>query len=104
MADDNTRTTTKPIVVGYDTSRESEVALTWGAQLAHLRGGPLIVLHAAGWEHPDWTPQQAGVAQVATEGAQSIAAEGAAAVRKEWPDIEVEARGVLTGAAGPEEP
>lgn len=99
MADINAQETAKPIVVGFDTSRESEAALQWGAQLARLRNVPLIVLHAAGWEHPDWTPQQAGVAQVALDGAQAIAEEGAALVRSDWPDVQVKPVGVLKGAA-----
>lgn len=89
---------TKPVVVGYDTSEESQVALQWAAASAQRRGAHLTVVHATGWQNPEITMQRAGVAEAAQQAAQEVADEGAKRARETALGLEVEAVGVLRGA------
>lgn len=90
--------TLKPVVVGYDTSRESEVALEWAVSAAQRRGARLIVVHATGLQQPEVTTDQARVAQLAREFAEEIAGRGAKRAQELAPDLTVEAVGIMKGA------
>lgn len=98
MTEARTAQETKPVVVGYDTSSESEVALEWAAVAAQRREARLIVVHATGWQQPEVTPQQAGVAELAQQAAREVAGRGAKRVQEIAPDLTVEAVGVMKGA------
>lgn len=87
-----------PVVVGYDTSRESEFALQWAVDVAQRRGVPLVVVHATGVERPGVELARAGILEMYQQRAQEIAEEGAARARTMAP-ISVEAAGVQSGAA-----
>lgn len=87
-----------PVVVGYDTSRESEFALKWAVDVAQRRGVPLTVLHATGVERPGVELARAGVLEMYQQRAQEIAEEGAIRARSLAP-LEVHAAGVQSGAA-----
>lgn len=87
-----------PVVVGYDTSRESEFALKWAVDVAQRRGVALIVVHATGVERPGVELARAGILEMYQQRAQEIAEEGAARARTMAP-ISVEAAGVQSGAA-----
>lgn len=87
-----------PVVVGYDTSRESEFALKWAVDVAQRRGVTLIVVHATGVERPGVELARAGILEMYQQRAQEIAEEGAARARA-MASITVEAKGVQSGAA-----
>lgn len=42
----------RPVVVGYDGSAESRMALRWAVEDARLRFLPLLVCHAWQWPYP----------------------------------------------------
>lgn len=87
---------TRPVVVGYDGSAPSEVALQWAARAAEHQGRSLSVLHAA--ERITYT-QDAGSGvwdkkDVIAE-AKEVAQHGADTVAKSFPDLPVETSGSL---------
>lgn len=87
---------TRPVVVGYDGSAPSEVALQWAARAAEHQGRSLSVLHAA--ERITYT-QDAGSGvwdkkDVIAE-AKEVAQHGADTVAKAFPDLPVETSGSL---------
>ncbi|QGH70639.1 universal stress protein [Pseudactinotalea sp. HY158] len=85
------------VVVGFDASDESRVALQWAIAVANRRQVPLLVVHATGLEDPGPTVYRAGVAVMSQRRAQEIAEDGAAIARREA-TVEVEAAGVERGA------
>ncbi|MCK9515758.1 MAG: universal stress protein [Ottowia sp.] len=87
-----------PVVVGYDTSRESEFALKWAAEVAQRRAVSLIVVHATSVEHPAVEMARAGILEMYQQRAQEIAEQGAAQART-LASIQVTAAGVQSGAA-----
>lgn len=87
----------KTVVVGYDASAESQVALAWAASLARWRNLPLRVVAAHELDAPETTFGQPGVLKRHKQEADAAAAEGADRVK--GGDLEIEARGVLRGAA-----
>lgn len=89
---------TDPVVVGYDTSKESEFALKWAVDVAQRRGVSLTVLHATGVERPGVELARAGVLEMYQQRAQEIAEEGALRARA-LAQVDVHAVGVQSGAA-----
>lgn len=85
------------VVVGFDGSDESQVAVRWAIAVANRRGVPLLVVHATGLEDPGPTVYRAGVAVMSQARAQEIAEAGARLAR-ETAQVEVEAAGVERGA------
>src|SRR5699024_8830948 len=85
------------VVVGFDASDESRVAVRWAIAVANRRKVPLLVVHATGLEDPGPTVYRAGVAVMSRARAQEIA-EGEAALARESAEVEVEAVGVERGA------
>lgn len=85
------------VVVGFDASDESRVALQWAIAVANRRKVPLLVVHATGLEDPGPTVFRAGLAVMSRARAQEIAEQGAALAR-ETAEVEVEAAGVERGA------
>lgn len=87
------------VVVGYDSSPESQRAVDWAAREASRRQRTLVVLHAAA--HVE-TVALAGAAgwwpDMATEAAHKVAEEGAERARRIAAEIDVEAVGDLKGA------
>ncbi|HLS33101.1 MAG TPA: universal stress protein, partial [Brevibacterium sp.] len=86
------------VVVGYDASQESLVALEWAAIVAQRRRASLLVVHATGAERSGLAPARFSAARRDQRDAQAVAEEGAERAR-EYADIDVEARGVQRGAA-----
>lgn len=73
------------VIVGYDGSRHSEVAVRWAAEEARLRGVPLTVVHA--WDaFAAVGPMAIPVADLRAA-AQEVAAEGAKLAREETGDV-----------------
>lgn len=91
-------TTANGIVIGYDTSRESELALEWAASVAQRRGVTLTVVHATGVEHAGVDLARTGVLEMYRQRAQTIAEKGARRARQHA-DINVTAIGIHRGAA-----
>lgn len=92
-------TWTKPVVVGYESSRESEFALQWAAGVAQRRGVALTVVHATGVERPSVELARAGILEMYQRRAQEIADAGARRARDMAASVQVNAIGVQSGAA-----
>ncbi len=91
-------TWTKPVVVGYEASPESQFALQWAVQVAQRRGVPLVVVHASGAEPSTAELARPGVLKMYHARAQQIADEGAQRAR-DLGAVEVTAVGLPGGAA-----
>lgn len=91
-------TWTKPVVVGYEASPESQFALQWAVQVAQRRGVPLVVVHASGAEPSTAELARPGILQMYHARAQQIADEGAQRAR-DLGAVEVTAVGLPGGAA-----
>ena len=90
---------TAKVVVGYDRSEESQVALEWAALVARRRNATLTVVHATGIERPGVDLARPGILEMAQRRAQEIADEGATKAREYADDITIEAKGEQRGAA-----
>ncbi len=91
-------TWSKPVVLGYETSAESQFALQWAVQVAQRRGVPLVVVHASGTEPSSAELARPGVLKMYHTRAQQIAEEGAQRARN-MGLAEVTAVGLQGGAA-----
>ncbi|MBW8173079.1 universal stress protein [Ornithinimicrobium sp. Arc0846-15] len=92
-------TTQDPIVVGYDGSTASEVALKWAAKAAHQSGMSLLIMHTADLFDESQNPN--GGLSNGADGeaeAKSIAEWGSAIVRKAMPDQPVQIGGAFFSA------
>ena len=93
-------TWTKPVIVGYDASKEAEFALQWAVQVAQRRGVSLTVAHATGLEASSVELAHPGVRSLYQQRAQEIAEEGAKRARDlAQGKVEVRAAGLPGGAA-----
>lgn len=85
------------IVVGFDSSPESQAAIDWGAAEAVRRQEPLKVVYATGWrEH---RTVLLGSREEAEKAARKVAENGAARAREQEPGLSVEAILELEGPA-----
>lgn len=89
---------TKPVVLGYDTSKEGRYALQWAVDVAQRRGVPLVVVYASDKEPTSVWMGRAAVLEMYQRRALQIAEEGAERARAMAP-IQVEAIGLSGGAA-----
>jgi len=90
---------TGAVVVGYDGSTESGLAVDWSAAEASRRGKPLVVLHAAAYRQPNVVLAGTdGLRSEVREASQKVAEEGAERARKSATGITVEAKADLRGA------
>lgn len=89
---------TKPVIVGYDGSAESTVAVEWAAVVAQRRGAPLHVLSATGQRDPDILSGELDPAATGDQVTQQLAEEGAELARAKGA-TEVTAVAVGGGAA-----
>ncbi|MHA7220328.1 universal stress protein [Arthrobacter sp. MDT1-48-3] len=93
-----TSTPAKPIIVGYDGSEGSQLAVRWAARHASVTGHSLIVVHCSVW--PLLTNNLGPVTGVKDSGlqhhAETTAAEGLELALTTAPDIEASRR-LLTG-------
>lgn len=87
------------LVVGFDDSTQSELAVKWAVMVAKRRHAPITVVHATGVERPSVELARLGLSDVYLHRAQEIADRGAERAR-ELGANEVQATGVHGGAAG----
>jgi nucleotide-binding universal stress UspA family protein len=93
-----TSTPAKPIIVGYDGSEGSQLAVRWAARHASVTGHPLIIVHCSVW--PLLTNDLGPVTGVKDSGlqhhAETTATEGLELAFTTAPDIQASKR-LLTG-------
>lgn len=89
---------TKPVIVGYDGSAESRVAVEWAVAVAQRRGAPLQVLAATGVADAGDLGAESDLASVGDRLAEHLAEEGAALAHEEGAK-DVTAVGASGGAA-----
>ena len=87
------------VVVGFDTSDESQVAVRWAAAVAQRREVPLLVVHASGVDNSRSTRRAERMVAVAQERAKNALSEGEAIAREVAPGLQVETASVGYGAA-----
>lgn len=79
---------TGPVVVGYDGSEQSRLALDWAVEEARRRGAGLRVVHAAGLpSFPDVLPSELAVDSAVREHAEGLLAEAEERVRTVAPEV-----------------
>lgn len=88
----------KPVIVGYEASREAEFALQWAVRVALRRAVPLTVVHATGVESSSAEMAWPGMREKYQQRAQELAEEGAQRAR-DLGATEVSAAGLPGGAA-----
>ena len=106
------------VVVGFDASDESQVAVRWAAAVASRRGVPLVVVHAHRVESSrgrrrredgqregrrdeaglDGVEQGEQLADLAAQGAQTVLRQGEQIAREVAPDLQVETAAIGRGA------
>ncbi|MEO3873849.1 universal stress protein [Nonomuraea sp. B12E4] len=87
----------RPILVGYDESPASTLALCWAVDEARLRRSSILVCHAWQWPYPRRLVEPEVLAQV--EGiAARVLDEGVGHVRRLAPDVDVQPR-LIRGTA-----
>lgn len=89
---------TKPVIVGYDGSAESRIAVEWAVAVANRRGAPLQVLAATGVADAGDLGSESDLASVGDRLAERLAEEGAALAREQGA-ADVTAVGASGGAA-----
>lgn len=87
----------RPILVGYDESPASTLALHWAVEEARLHKSSVLVCHAWHWPYPLRPVQQEVLAQVERIAA-DVVAEGVRRVRSLAPDVDVQPR-LMRGTA-----
>jgi nucleotide-binding universal stress UspA family protein len=88
----------KTIAVGYDGSRDSQVAVRWAAQLAMATGAQLVVVHAVGLLEGTERPQLRPDPSIALETASSV---GLEPQRLQWLALDGDPCTVLLRVADP---
>lgn len=87
------------VVVGFDASDESEVAVRWAAAVAHRRQAALLVVHANRVEGPHKASGSKQMAALAEQRAALLLSRGAEIARDVAADLTVETATVARGAA-----
>lgn len=87
------------VVVGFDTSDESEVAVRWAAAVADRRQAPLVVVHASRQESPRRATRSEQLTAVAQQRASAALREGEEIAREVAPELSVQSAVVEQGAA-----
>ncbi len=81
-----------PIVVGYDASEQSAVAVRWAAAEAALAGADVLVVHVWGFaDRPGGGAGSSPLGQAVLAGVQAVADEGAEIVRRADASVAVSA-------------
>lgn len=96
----NANDTNLPVIVGYDTSRESAFALEWAARVAQRRGCALRVISAADIDLSSVELARPGIQEMYLNQARRQAQEGADLARTFAAGIEIISEGQPGSAAG----
>ena len=89
----------KPVIVGYDGSEQSKVAILWAAKTAERRRAPLHVIAVTEWDEPIPALRNEEMAGQAARRGQTLADEGSRLVREQTATLTITALGLVGNVA-----
>lgn len=91
--------TAKPVIVGYDGTEQSKVAVLWAAKTAERRRALLRIIAVTEWDEPIPVLRNEEMAQQALRRSQTLADEGSRLVREQTATLKLAADGLVGNVA-----